>query len=135
MVARELMETVMSELLNSLDKAIAAHGGWKRRLKTASETGQSEITLQTAAADNQCEFGKWLYSTGVKLSAAEKGPDFELVRKLHADFHQCAAQTLGKALKRDQAGYERDVSLNGSFTGASAKLTEAVMAWKKHITK
>jgi hypothetical protein len=125
----------MSEVLGSLDKAIAAHATWKRRLKTAAETGQSEVTPQTAAVDHQCDFGKWLQGAGAKLSAAEKGSDFELVRKLHADFHRCAGNTLDKALKRDQAGYERDMTLNGSFTGASAKLTEAMMAWKKRLSK
>lgn len=125
----------MSELLNSLDKAIAAHATWKRRLKTAADTAQSDASPQAVAADNQCEFGKWLYSTGSKLSSAEKGSDFDNVKKLHAEFHQCAAHTLGKALKRDKAGYDRDMSLSGSFTSASAKLTEAMMAWKKRVTK
>jgi hypothetical protein len=125
----------MSELLNSLDKAIAAHATWKRRLKTAADTGQSDANPQSAAADNQCEFGKWLYSSGTKLSSAEKGSDFDNVKKLHAQFHQCAAHTLGKALKRDKAGYDGDMSLNGSFTSASAKLTEAMMAWKKRLAK
>lgn len=125
----------MSELLNSLDKAIAAHATWKRRLKAAADTGQSDASPQAVAVDNQCEFGKWLYSDGTKLSPAEKGADFENVKRLHAQFHQCAAHTLGKALKRDKAGYEGDMSLNGSFTSASAKLTEAMMAWKKRLTK
>lgn len=125
----------MSELLSSLDKAIAAHAVWKRRLKTAAETGQTDVNTQAAAVDNQCEFGKWLYSAGPKLSAAEKGTDYETVRKLHATFHQCAAHTLGKALTRDKAGYEGDMSLSGSFTSASAKLTEAMMAWRKRLTK
>lgn len=125
----------MSELLNSLDKAIAAHATWKRRLKTAADTGQSEANPQAVAVDNQCEFGKWLYSAGTKLSAAEKGSDFDTVKKLHAEFHQCAAHTLGKALKRDKAGYDGDMSLNGSFTNASARLTAAMMAWKKRLTQ
>ncbi|MFN3347495.1 CZB domain-containing protein [Pseudorhodoplanes sp.] len=121
----------MSELLNSLDKAIAAHATWKRRLKTAAETGQSDVNPQTVAVDNQCEFGKWLYSA--TISPSDKGTDFDTVKKLHAQFHQCAAQTLSKALRRDKAGYESDMSLTGSFTSASAKLTEAMMAWKRRL--
>lgn len=123
----------MSELFAQIDKAIGAHATWKRRLKTAIETGQTDIDPNTAATDNQCEFGKWLYSIAARLSPTEKGADFDTVRKLHAEFHRCAADTLGKALKGDRAGYEADISLTGRFTQASANLTNAMINWKKRI--
>lgn len=123
----------MSELAAALDKAIAAHGMWKRRLKSAMDSGQSDITPQTVAADNNCDFGKWLYSKAMLLNTADKGADFETVKKLHADFHRCAATTLDKALKGDREGCECDLSLTGRFTDASTKLTGAMMTWKKRL--
>jgi methyl-accepting chemotaxis protein len=123
----------MSQLTAALDKAIAAHGMWKRRLKNAMDSGQSDVTPPVVAADNNCEFGKWLYSDGMKLTSIEKGTDFEAVRKLHADFHRCAADTLGKALKGDRQGCDCDIGLTGRFTDASAKLTGAMMAWKRRV--
>lgn len=123
----------MSEIVSQLDKAIAAHAAWKRRLKSAVDNRQADIDPTTAAADNQCEFGKWLYSNAARLSPTEKGTDYDTIKKLHADFHRCAADTLGKALKGDRAGYESDMSLSGRFTDVSAKLTTAMMNWKKRI--
>jgi methyl-accepting chemotaxis protein len=126
-------DRVMSELATALDKAIAAHGMWKRRLKSAMNSGQSDVTPQVVAADNNCEFGKWLYGNGVRLSPAEKGTDFEMVKKLHADFHRCASDTLGKALKGDRQGCDCDMGLSGRFSDASAKLTGAMMSWKRRV--
>lgn len=123
----------MSELNMLLDKAIGAHGAWKRRLKTAVDTRQSDIDPQAAAVDNSCEFGKWLYGSAMQLPPTAKGTDYETVKKLHAEFHRCAADTLGKALKGDRAGYDSDMGLSGRFSETSAKLTSAMMAWKKRI--
>ncbi len=69
----------------------------------------------------------------MQLPPTAKGTDYETVKKLHAEFHRCAADTLGKALKGDRAGYDSDMGLSGRFSETSAKLTSAMMAWKKRI--
>ncbi len=43
------------------------------------------------------------------------------------------ADTLGKALKGDRQGCDCDMGLSGRFSETSAKLTSAMMAWKKRI--
>jgi methyl-accepting chemotaxis protein len=123
----------VSELAAALDKAIAAHGTWKRRLKSAMDSGQSDVAPQVVAADNNCDFGKWLYSDGTRLSATAKGADFDAVKKLHAEFHRCAADALSKALNGDRQGCDCDMGLTGRFTDASAKLTGAMMSWKRRV--
>ena len=65
------------------DKAIAAHAGWKARLRTTVSSGKSDVPASTVKADNQCDFGKWL--NGAELSATEKQNDtYREVKQLHA---------------------------------------------------
>lgn len=113
-------------LQEEISKAIGAHGMWKQRLKQAIDGGSSEFTVERVKADNNCDFGKWLYSLGDK----EKGTaNFKSVRELHADFHKVASDVLGKALKGDKTA--ATAAMDGAFASASSKLTAAMMAWKK----
>ncbi len=77
--------------VEALQKAIAAHSSWKARLRTAVISGKFDIAPDTVKADNQCEFGKWLY--GPEPSAAEKAAEhYRTVKQLHTQFHQEAAK-------------------------------------------
>ncbi len=53
-----------------IQKAIAAHTGWKARLSTAISTGTFDVEHSAVGADNRCDFGKWLY--GSELQSADK---------------------------------------------------------------
>lgn len=115
---------------SELDKAIGAHGMWKSRLKQAITTGKADAPIDTIRVDNACAFGKWLY--GPTLSASEKAsPDYKTVRDLHAQFHRCAARVAELAQNGKASDAEKMLSLDGEFTLASHKLTQAMMDWKK----
>ncbi len=45
-----------------ITKAIGMHGIWKLRLKQAIDLGSSEFSVEHISPDNECAFGKWLYS-------------------------------------------------------------------------
>lgn len=114
--------------IQEIDKAIAAHGMWKVRLKSAISTGTSEVPVATIRVDNQCPFGKWLY--GETLSASDKAtPSYKAVKDLHAEFHKVAAKVAELAVsgKKDDA----ENILSQEFAAASVKLTAAMMEWKK----
>ncbi len=65
-----------------LNKGIAAHSGWKARLRNAAISGKLETAISTVKADDQCDFGKWLY--GSVISTAEKQTEqYRTVRQLH----------------------------------------------------
>lgn len=113
-----------------ITKAIGAHGKWKQRLSSAIEDGQSDITPERVAPDNLCEFGRWLHS----LPAAEqRGESFANVRALHAAFHKEAADVLKLALGGDKVAAGKCMALGGNFSDVSAKLTGAMMDWKKKL--
>lgn len=116
---------------DSISTAISAHGAWKRRLADAIANGRSEFTAATVRADNQCEFGCWLYG----LPAGEqRKPECIRVREFHAKFHHEAANTLALALAGKKAEAERSMVLGGPFAVASSALTMAMMDWRQKVS-
>lgn len=116
--------------IQEIDKAISAHGMWKTRLKSVVATGQSEVPPALIKVDNQCEFGKWLYSPA--LSQEDKASDnYSTVRRLHSEFHKVAGRVVELAVGGNRSEAEALLSMNGEFSTVSAQLTQAMMAWKK----
>jgi hypothetical protein len=116
------------DLQTEVDNAIAAHGMWKRRLRTAIDAGQSEWSPEGVRPDNLCAFGKWLYS----LPPATKGSaQWMEIRALHADFHVEAARVLQMALEGRRAEAEAALAAGSKFGSISSNLVGALMSWKK----
>lgn len=115
-----------------IDKAIGAHGMWKSKLRQVISTGTSDTPVATIRMDNQCNFGKWLY--GATLSATDKSSaHYKSVKDLHAQFHRTAGQVTELALAGKKSEAENLISMSGEFSIVSAKLTEAMLAWKKSL--
>jgi methyl-accepting chemotaxis protein len=115
--------------VEELDKAIAAHGMWKVRLKSAIDTGTIDTPVATIQMDNQCAFGKWLY--GDTMTSADKSSaQYKTVKELHAEFHKTAAQVAQLATTGKKADAEKMMASGGAYNSVSAKLTSAMMAWK-----
>lgn len=113
-----------------IDAAIGAHGAWKLRLRTAIRNGESELTPSTVCRDDECAFGKWLYSSEID-PATRAGMPYQVIRRLHAEFHQCAGDVLGQALSGQRALAE--AKLEGEFTARSDKLVRALTKWKGEL--
>jgi hypothetical protein len=113
-----------------IDNAIAAHGAWKSRLKTAIDTGTLETSPATIGADNKCAFGGWLY--GSTLTPQEKAsPEYNEIKRLHAQFHQLAGRVAQLALAGKKAEAEAIMGPSAEYAAISGKLTLALMQWKK----
>jgi chemoreceptor zinc-binding protein len=118
--------------LDAIQKAIAAHTGWKARLRTAVTSGTFEVAVATVRADNQCEFGKWLY--GSELSDSDKAADhYQTVKQLHARFHQEAAAVVSLATSGQKDKAEAAIAMDGCYSKASRSLTEAMIRWRESI--
>jgi len=115
------------EMQSQLTKAMAAHSAWKRRLEEAIQTGKSDITPERASVDDQCEFGKWLYSLPRQL---RESATWQKVRTLHADFHREAGRVLQLALTGRKTEAKAAMSHGGAFTLRSAELIRALQQWK-----
>ena len=113
-----------------IDKAIAAHGMWKTRLKQAIDTGEIDLPVATIRTDDHCVFGKWL--NGPTHTAVDKASDhYKTVKQLHAEFHKIAAGVAELAVAGHKKEAVKIISLGGEYASVSAKLTAAMKEWKK----
>ena len=114
-------------LKEAITKGIGAHGLWKQRLVDAINSGKSQWTPEGVCQDNQCDFGKWLYSLG---PTDRQSPHCEKVRDLHAQFHKAAANVLTLALSGKTQEATNAISDNSAYRTLSASLTKEMMAWR-----
>ena len=115
-----------------LDKAIAAHGMWKTRLKDAIEKGKIDKPAEMIRVDNRCTFGKWLYSPALN-SVDKTSEHYKTVKDLHAEFHKTAARVVELALEGKRHEAEKMIGLDGEYAGVSSKLTSAMVGWKRSL--
>ncbi len=114
-------------LVEEINKAVAAHGMWKARLRQAIDAGKSDFSAAGVSVDNQCDFGKWLYS----LPADDhQSPHWQKVHDLHAKFHKEAARVLALALGGKKSEADAGLATGSQFAKISLELTGAMIAWK-----
>lgn len=119
--------------VEAIQKAIAAHTGWKARLNTAVSTGKFELDPSTVRVDNRCDFGKWL--NGSELQPADKeNKHYLTVKKLHAEFHHEAAKVVDWATSGQKSKAEESLAIGGAYTKASHLLTEAMVKWRQSLS-
>jgi hypothetical protein len=111
-------------------KAIGTHGMWKARLQKAVDQGVSDVSATVVRQDNQCDFGKWLYSPDL-AAEAKHSPHYEKCRVFHGQFHLAAAKVLTLALANKKGEATRAMGPGGEFATCSATLTKAMMDWDK----
>ena len=102
----------------NLKQALEAHQAWRAKLQKVLDGESNEkFDVEYVSADNQCFLGKWIYNEAKTLYG--KLPEYEFVRKAHAEFHVCA----GEVLSQHQAGNlaEADTILKTKFRTATNK--------------
>ena len=118
------------EMRGQIDRALGAHGAWKLRLKTAIRTGRIDARPADVACDNLCEFGKWLHGPQIDQQT-RSGMPYQVVRRLHAEFHRCAGQTLKEAAAGNKELAQN--LLEGEFTQRSETLGRALAKWRREV--
>lgn len=112
------------------DKALQAHSAWKQRLRDSINSGELSVSKDAASRDNNCEFGKWLYSLD---ASAQAGGHFTEVQKLHADFHKAVGKILDLAEKGNKLEAYNALSTGSEFATLSSKLSGAILNWKEVV--
>src|SRR5574337_1156858 len=113
-----------------INSAIAAHGMWKGRLRTAIDTGKSDIQVDKIRVDNQCDFWKWLYGSTITMDVKNSN-HYKKCKEVHANFHEAAGKVAELALARKTAEAEKMMKMGGKYARVSADLTTVMMAWMK----
>jgi hypothetical protein len=123
-------ETLLS-LNDEISAAIAAHGMWKTRSKTAIASGRSEFSPADIGVDNKCQFGKWIH--GIADARVTASGEYRQCLTLHQEFHMLAARVLSMALAGKKAEAEGAMAAGGDFATVSGKLTRAMMDWNQTV--
>ena len=114
-------------LKEAITKGIGAHGMWKQRLLEAIKSGQSEWSPVTVCKDDQCEFGKWLYSCSAQDKASTY---FERVKSLHSEFHKEAAEVLRLALAGKKQEATTAIAFDSNYGRVSSHFIREMMNWQ-----
>lgn len=114
----------------NIDAALDAHAQWKKRLVDAVNAGKSEFDPAVVKKDDQCQFGKWLYSLPPGDKASD---DFTKARQLHADFHKVAGEILQLALSGKKAEAQQKLEFGGEYSHITGKLVIALQTWRSKI--
>ena len=119
-----------NEMVTAVQNAIGAHGKWKFNLKMAVSNGKSDFEVAKVKRDDLCDFGKWLHGDSID-EETKQGKPYEVVTRLHREFHECASQVLNLALTNNKN--KADALLEGEFTHRSDTLVRALTKWKGEL--
>ena len=112
-----------------INEAIGAHGLWKRRLRTAAETGETSLPVDDICRNDFCKFGKWLKGLPQNApGAAER----RAVNDLHTAFHVEAGRIAGLIAAGEQAAALAALE-GGTFDATSEALKLEMMKWRRAI--
>lgn len=116
--------------VEEIKAAIGAHGAWKMKLRTAINTGKTDLKPEVVRCDDQCAMGRWLHGSSID-SKTRMGMPYKVNKRVHAEFHECAARVLELTLsgERDRASE----LLEGEFTERSEKVMRALNKWRGEL--
>lgn len=121
---------------NTLDQALRdaadAHVAWKRRLDDAVATGKHDLQVADVRRDDNCAFGKFLYSDDIDAETRQ-GKPYQVIRRLHAEFHETAANVLHLvALSRRE---EASQVMTDEYKLRSEKLMRGLFKWRDELKR
>ena len=117
----------------AIDRALLAHGDWKRRLAQAIDRDGEGLSIQVVKSDDLCEFGLWLYRD---LDDSIKSlPIYERARQLHAEFHREAGRVLAMAQSKHRFEAKDAIEPDSQFARLSGALTLVLDKWRFRARK
>ena len=109
-----------SDKTAKVQAAITAHFEWFDKLKIAITRGRSEFKPEVICEDNNCEFGKWIYSDLRNYCSDDKA--YKEIQQIHAEFHKKASEILSMALRGDVDNASREVAHGSKLSSISGRL-------------
>ncbi len=122
----------MTKLYMNFKEAIAAHVKWKETLSSYILDPDHSLAPSEICKDNQCTLGKWIYGTAAEFYG--NTPEYEVLRKDHADFHRVTAdivRILNQGIKKT------DLQLfgeNTEFDNVSQKIIKTLENFDQYYT-
>jgi hypothetical protein len=116
----------MSDIREQIHVAVANHAAWKSRLREAAR-GDLRVDAQELAADDRCEFGRWL--CGLENTPFAIWPHYREVVRLHREFHRVAGEVAARIVTGDRVAALALLSPDSEYTAASTSLTARMVEW------
>jgi hypothetical protein len=115
-----------------IEKAIGAHTRWMSQLREIVLEPNPGIELGDIRAADQCEFGKWL--EGPSWSEEDRASnDYQEVRRLHAEFHELAAEVVELAASGKKN--EAYGMFYGEYVTMSGRLALTLRTWQDRLSR
>jgi hypothetical protein len=114
------------------DKAIAAHVGWKAKLRSYITHADKSLDPSVIEKDNLCTLGKWIYGEGLKYKANHFYT--ELVQD-HAKFHTCAADIVRHIDAGNKKEAEAMIGANSEYSEISMDVVTKIRKLRGEIEK
>ncbi|MCB1356288.1 MAG: CZB domain-containing protein [Maritimibacter sp.] len=120
------------DLEAQIDDAIRAHTAVRRTLEIAIGIGHAHASTDTVGDDHRCAFGRWLHGPllGPEVKA---GRPFEVVNRLHGEFHREAQRVATEAAAGHREEAER--LLHTDFAAKSDVLLRALHKWRGEASR
>jgi hypothetical protein len=114
-------EVIMDDKIKTekIEAAIKAHIGWFEKLRSAIATGKSDFNPVIVAKDDQCEFGKWIYSDLKNICDQAK---YDRIKTLHINFHKKASEILKLAIDRKKEMASSQITTTSDLGRLSGEL-------------
>ena len=91
-----------------------------------------DVAMDDVGREDLCAFGLWLH--GPSFTDADRDGRWEVICRLHSQFHRVAAATLQLARSGRKAEAERAMGAGGAYSRASLRLSTALTGWRRAIT-
>lgn len=114
-----------------LTQVIISHARWRQRFADFLE-GRGQLDLAIVEADNQCEYGRWLYGEGRQY---KDFPEYAGVVEMHRRFHAVAGQAMRIAPALPPDKVLNLISLNSAFSNASIEFVTALCFFRDAVEK
>lgn len=111
-----------------LTQAIAKHVEWKTRLRSAISK-KEQMDVNTVAADNCCELGKWLH--GPAKSSYGSLQSYKNTVSAHASFHKEAGKVASAINAQKFTEAESMLGAGTPYASASGAVGVAIANFKK----
>jgi methyl-accepting chemotaxis protein len=113
----------------NFDEAIAIHAQWKARLQGIIKgTSPENLDPMVVAQDDRCALGQWIHGDAMQFS---RHPEYQNLRREHAQFHVCAAEVLRLARSGQKEMAVMALSNEGEFIRASENTKRAIRTFKQ----
>ncbi len=103
----------------NMKQVIDAHMAWRKRLtEVVAGLSVQHPEVGEIGQDDRCTLGKWLH--GEARARFRQLPEYYELRKVHEEFHVCAAEVLLKSREGDEEGAMQ--LLKGRFRALSDRV-------------